>query len=91
MAPCLIAMRFVPDDNHESRTLKIESARSDSQVCDSEVSDREELADLKRGVGMLVVLAMAPLLISLVAYCLKPELLRIDITPVTIEHHSDVP
>ncbi len=91
MAPCLIAMRFVPDDSSDSVPQPCVPATSEFSGCDTGISDEEERAELKMGVGFLVVLGIAPILIFLVAYCIKPELLKIDITPVTNEHDPDAP
>lgn len=91
MGPCLIAIRFVPDDHRGSVTPPGNSALSNARVGDDEISDRDELAELKRDVGLLVGLGLCPLLIVLAGYWLKPEFLRIDITPVTIERCADEP
>lgn len=73
MTLCLIPVNLVPDHDKVTTSYRSTLAISEDSKEDECISDREEIADVEKGVSYLIALGIAPFLIFLAAYYLLPE------------------
>lgn len=88
MAVFWTSVNSVPDKNHVSIPRRSSLAIPEPPP-DGAISDREEIADMKSAIALLIAVGIAPLLIFLATYHLVPELLSIDIAPA-LTHHAEI-